>query len=98
MLQLVDTLFLVQTPPVLSDTLSLKVDGNRLGSGFDRYLSSAVHSRDRVIIRVKTDCTKPVHPTGGTFTWVKGITGQRVQLLTLPVNVNEYLSQVLANI
>ena len=36
MFQLVDILFSVQAPPVPGNTLPLKVDGDRLGTGFDR--------------------------------------------------------------
>ena len=84
MFQLVDILFSVQAPPVPGNTLPLKADGDRLGTGFDRYLSSAVSGRNGVVIRIETDCTEPVHPASDTLTWVKGITGQRVQLSSLP--------------
>ena len=59
-----------QTPPVPSNTLPLKIDGDRFGTGFDRYLSTAVSSRNRVIIRIETNTTEPVHPTSCTFTLV----------------------------
>ena len=83
MFQLVDVLLSVQTPPVPGNTLPLKIDGDRFGTGFDGYLPSAVSGRNGVVIRIETNSTEPVHPAGDTLTGVKGIPGQRIQLLPL---------------
>ena len=84
MLKLVDILLSVQAAVVLGNTLSLKVDGYCLGSSLDSYFSSAVSGRNGVIIRIEADGAEPIHPPGNTLTSVEGITGQRIQLFSLP--------------
>lgn len=71
----------VQATTVLGYTLPFKIDKNCFGTCFHGNFLSAVGSRHRVAIGIKTDSTEPIHPAGDSFTGIEGISGKRIQLI-----------------
>ena len=80
MFQCVDVLLSFEATIVLSDALSLKVNGNRFRTGLYRNFSATVFGGNGVVVRIETNGSKTIHTTAGAFARVKWVSGERIQL------------------
>src|SRR5699024_6163990 len=78
--QIINGLFTFQTPFVLRNTRSAKIDGDRFRGCLYRDLSAAQFTGYRVVVAVKANGAKAIHTTGASLTGVKGILWKRIKM------------------
>ena len=79
--QIIDGLFSFQTPFMLCNTGSAKIDGYRFGRRLYRNLSAAKLTGHRIVVAVKTNGTETIYTAGTSLTGVKGILWKWIKLL-----------------
>src|SRR5699024_1145259 len=79
--QIINGLFPFQTPFVLRNTRSAKIDGDCFWRRLYGDLSAAHFTGYRVVIAVKANGAKTIHTTGTSLAGVKGILWKRVKIL-----------------